>query len=89
MRPKLQFQPDRSHEPEELRNKDRPTIYQQLAEQYFLPHPRSRAITRDYLAGVYTGEYYRVSLSDISTFNAGIRPKLMKKTPWASVIETV
>jgi hypothetical protein len=81
MRPKLQFQSDHSHEPEELRSKYRQTIHQQLAEQYFLPHSKSRAITRDYLAGVYAGEYFRVSLSDISTFNAGLRPKLMKKTP--------
>jgi hypothetical protein len=89
MRPtKLQNQ-SHDNEPESLRALSKAKLYQQLAEQYLLPNLRSRAITRDYLIGVHTGKYFRVSLSDIHKFQADITPKLMKKALFVNVAETI
>lgn len=76
-------------EPEELKVLSKTKIYQQLAEKYLIPNPKSRAITRDYLIGVFTGKYFRVSLSDIHKFNADITPRHMKKALYVNIAETV
>ena len=70
---------NRAHEPPALKDLSRPKIYSLLAEDYYLPHKACRAITRDYLVGVYTGKYFRVKLEDLKKFTASLTPKLMKR----------
>ena len=89
MRPQSLKNRINENEPEQLKALSKAKIYQQLAEQYLMPNPKSRAITRDYLIGVFTGKYFRVSLSDIHKFKAAITPRHMKKALYVNTAETV
>jgi hypothetical protein len=79
VKPQNQIQ---QNEPEAIKPLPKAKIYCQLAEQFLLPKKSSRCITRDYLVGVYTGNFFRVSLSDINRFKIDITPALLKRMPF-------
>jgi hypothetical protein len=89
MNPQTYSKANQAHEPILLKDLSRSTIYKMLAEEYFLPERTCRAITRDYLVGVHTGQYFRIKLQDLKRFMADITPRLMKRTVYTTNHETV
>jgi hypothetical protein len=80
MNPEACLQSNTINEPPTLKDLSRSKIYKLLAEEYFLPNPLCRAITRDYLIGIHTGKYFRVRLPALKKFMVDMTPSLMKKT---------
>ena len=80
MNPQAHSKTNPSNEPTLLKDLSRSKIYKQLAEDYYLPEKTCRAITRDYLVGIHTGQYFRIRLLDLKRFMADITPKLLKRT---------
>jgi len=78
-----------NNEPEAIRSLSKKKIYEKLAEDYLLPNFSCRAIIRDYLAGVYSNNYFRVGLSEINKFKVDITPRLMKKAVFVDVSQIV
>ena len=76
-------------EPTDLKDLSRSKIYKLLAEDYYLPEKTCRAITRDYLIGIHTGQYFRIRLPDLKRFMADITPKLLKRTAHTTNHEVV
>jgi hypothetical protein len=80
MNPQARLQSNPINEPPFLKDLSRSKIYKLLAEEYFIPNPTCRAISRDYLIGVHTGKYFRVRLPTLKKFMVDMTPSLMKKT---------
>jgi hypothetical protein len=89
MNPQPLLQLNQTDEPPSLKNLSRSKIYKLLAEEYYLPERTCRAITRDYLIGVHTGQYFRIKLQDLKRFMADITPRLLKRTVHTTNHETV
>src|ERR1700753_3564814 len=73
---------NRDHEPEPIRELSKKKIYEQLAEQWFLPEINSKGVNRAYIVGVYTGTFLRLPLVPVKQFLAGLTPGQLKKAPF-------
>jgi hypothetical protein len=80
MNPQAQLPTNTRDEPPSLKDLSKSKIYRQLTEEYYLPDKNCRAISRDYLVGVYTNKYFRVKISDFKKFTADLTPRMMKRT---------
>jgi hypothetical protein len=71
----------RLHEPEEIRTLTKKELHTRLSNEYYLPDHTTRGVNRDYLVGVFTGEYYRLGLLEFKRFDAELTPAQKKKCP--------
>lgn len=68
------------NEPPEIRNLNKHSLYNLLADQFLLPPLESRGVNRIYLVGVYTNRNYRVPIMDYKRFEAELTAAQTKKT---------
>ena len=63
---------DRAHEPQELRNLSKKTIWKNLNIRFFMPDPKSRINTRRYLAGCHLMIFLTVERVQLLQFEANL-----------------
>lgn len=75
----LQAEKTMQAEQPETINLDKKELFDLLAHKYFLPPYQSRGVTRDYLLGVYRGEYFRVGLVELKHFEVDLTAAMIKR----------
>ena len=61
---------DREHEPEAMRHMSKKMVWKNLNNRFLMPDPKSRIITRRYLAGIMKEEFYVPDRAQILHFEA-------------------
>ena len=79
----------RANEPEEVRGLTKKALHGRLNNEYFLPEHTTKGVNRDYLVGVFTGQYFRVPLLEYKRFDAELTPAQKKKCPILCGIDAV
>ena len=69
----------RADEDPETKNLDKAELYEDVAEDWFLPPLHSRGMTREHLLDVRSGKVFRVSLITLKKFEVDLTTKMTKK----------
>ena len=65
-----QYDRGADNEPAEIRQLTKSQLYKLLAAEWILPNKDSRGVTREYLAGVYLNQLFRVGRLELQQFEA-------------------
>ena len=65
-----QYDRGADNEPAEIRQLTKSQLYKLLAAEWILPNKDSRGVTREYLAGVYQNQLFRVGRLELQQFEA-------------------
>lgn len=79
----------RANEPEEIRQLTKKALHFRLSNEYYIPEHTTRGVNRDYLVGVFRGDYFRVPLLEYKRFDAELTPAQKKKCPILNGIDAV